>query len=340
MDKEPIKPDEEYHADEQEHEIFQTEPERSKLVDKSQVKRVLIIIVILVLIICLYKLYGLFSATPNKNVMAPTTSTEANIPSVPSPASTTAAVPANMPVAPSPTAVPPAVTPAAISSAIPAAPQVTAEVAPTVPAVSPTVSPIAPAARAPVTSATSTRSTTSSTSTTPVNVSAGPTTLELTQNNRLNVLEQGMKNNYIAIQTMQNQISSLAASMSKMENSLNAMNASIQGLRIQPTVQPTVIVKTAIIKQKRRIVQRNAFRVAGYNQTAGMMMARMRVPLYYIKAMIQGRAWLISANGRTTLTVSSGDHLPGYGMVEQIDPYQGTITTGSGVTIQYNPADR
>ncbi|HAF87135.1 MAG TPA: type IV secretion protein IcmG, partial [Legionellales bacterium] len=59
---------------------------------------------------------------------------------------------------------------------------------------------------------------------------------------------------------------------------------------------------------------------------------------YYIKAVIPGRAWLIAANG-STLTVSEGTNIKGYGMVKLIDSTQGRILTSSGRVIRFSQQD-
>jgi intracellular multiplication protein IcmG len=60
--------------------------------------------------------------------------------------------------------------------------------------------------------------------------------------------------------------------------------------------------------------------------------------IYSIQAIIPGRAWLMSAEGRT-LTVSRGSAVPGYGAVRIINPELGRIFTSSGRVIQFNKAD-
>ncbi|MFZ0219933.1 MAG: hypothetical protein WAL30_06980 [Candidatus Aquirickettsiella sp.] len=62
-------------------------------------------------------------------------------------------------------------------------------------------------------------------------------------------------------------------------------------------------------------------------------------PVYYVRAMIPGRVWLSLQNG-STLTLSKGDKLTGYGVITVIDPEQGIITLSSGAIIGYNPDDR
>lgn len=61
-------------------------------------------------------------------------------------------------------------------------------------------------------------------------------------------------------------------------------------------------------------------------------------PVYYIQALIPGRAWLTSPNG-ATITIRNGSRIPGYGLITLIDPRQGRIVTSSGRIIRFSPAD-
>lgn len=59
---------------------------------------------------------------------------------------------------------------------------------------------------------------------------------------------------------------------------------------------------------------------------------------YFIQAIIPGRAWLMSTQG-TTLTVSQGSTVPGYGDVRLINAKLGRVFTSSGRIIQFSQAD-
>ncbi|WP_133134861.1 type IVB secretion system protein IcmG/DotF [Legionella nautarum] len=62
------------------------------------------------------------------------------------------------------------------------------------------------------------------------------------------------------------------------------------------------------------------------------------IPIYYIQAVIPGRAWLIAPNG-STLTVREGTQITGYGVIKLIDPNQGRILTSSGRVIRFSQQD-
>lgn len=183
--------------------------------------------------------------------------------------------------------------------------------------------------------------TVTATTTSPSAVTAAPTAIEQKQDDRIYLLEQDSKDTRATMQNMQGQINNLAETLTKMQNSLNAINSAVQTFK-SPTMKPQVVIKKTIIKQKRRSVRYPMYSrtVSGANISHGSGAVNGGGQNYYIKALIQGRAWLTTADGSRTITVSSGDYLPGYGLIEQIDPYQGTVTTGSGAVIEYNPADR
>lgn len=64
----------------------------------------------------------------------------------------------------------------------------------------------------------------------------------------------------------------------------------------------------------------------------------MQPVVYYIQAVIPGRAWLIGSNG-STLTVREGTEIAGYGMVRLIDSLQGRVLTSSGRVIKFSQED-
>ena len=188
--------------------------------------------------------------------------------------------------------------------------------------------------------------------------SAAVNAADTMQNNRLDTLEQGMNENRTSIQNLQNQINSLASSVSNLQTGINNINntlGNIKNMQIQTKPQQ-IPVKSTIIKHKRINVNKHipALQETAYlaQPKVARIIKRIQPPSqgmgqtvgggrqYYVKAMIQGRAWLVSGDGATTVTVSSGDYLPGYGLVEDINPQQGIVTTSAGGIIQFNPADR
>jgi hypothetical protein len=62
------------------------------------------------------------------------------------------------------------------------------------------------------------------------------------------------------------------------------------------------------------------------------------LPIFYVRSLASGRAWIYSSIG-DTMTVKVGDFIPGYGQVKKIDFYKGMIWTTSDRQIQYGVND-
>lgn len=62
--------------------------------------------------------------------------------------------------------------------------------------------------------------------------------------------------------------------------------------------------------------------------------------IYFVKAVIRGRAWLKSENESTLITVKVGEQLPGYGKIAKIDHDTGEVITRKGEIITFSPDDR
>jgi len=63
-----------------------------------------------------------------------------------------------------------------------------------------------------------------------------------------------------------------------------------------------------------------------------------KLAIYYVKAVVPGRAWLQSSVG-PTITISVGDKLPGYGRVRMIDSQTGQVKMSGGKVIKYGYYD-
>ncbi len=59
---------------------------------------------------------------------------------------------------------------------------------------------------------------------------------------------------------------------------------------------------------------------------------------YFVRAMINGRAWLLSSKGLSR-SVIVGDSIPGFGTVSQIDANRGVVLTSTGKVITYGSND-
>lgn len=132
--------------------------------------------------------------------------------------------------------------------------------------------------------------------------------------------------------SLQNQVSTI-------NNQLTTVNANIN----------TIAEKLTVINQQmldlRRVVQEQAERMVIVKEQARHRMSppkriypRGPSIVYYLKAVIPGRAWLISTAGNT-MTVRVGTPIPGYGVVRYIDAIQGRVLTSSGQLIRFSQDD-
>jgi intracellular multiplication protein IcmG len=120
---------------------------------------------------------------------------------------------------------------------------------------------------------------------------------------------------------------------------LTAQTSNLQDMLTHLTIQVTNL-NDNVQSMSNKITAQEAARQAAKQAVQRQVAAAKKkpVPIYYVKAMVPGRAWLVAQHGRT-LTVSIGDNLPGYGVVSVIDPQQGTLTTSAGAIIGYSPND-
>lgn len=140
-------------------------------------------------------------------------------------------------------------------------------------------------------------------------------------NNRLDMLEQNTYTEQTNIERLNTQMNDLQTSLSNMDSKLANLTASLQTLTNEAARQQ----ETAKAKENARKKATQAAKAAP-------------MPVYYVKAMVPGRAWLVTGSGNT-MTVSLGSNLPGYGIVQVIDTTQGILMTSSGAIIGYSPGD-
>ncbi len=131
------------------------------------------------------------------------------------------------------------------------------------------------------------------------------------------VLQNKITSNQHAVEQLNNQIRQLTTVV----NSLQAQQANtarlIQPLQAELSHTNTVVTKMIDAQQAKKHP----------NQV-----------VYYIKAMVPGRAWLVSQHGATA-SVGVGETLKGYGKILSINDNDGIVTTRSGRNIVYGHND-
>ncbi len=114
-------------------------------------------------------------------------------------------------------------------------------------------------------------------------------------------------------QVLQQQLSQLLSKLQSMQQSLDEAIASAKA---RPQIQAT---------------RSHAIRSRHYEPA----IPRLN---YFVQAIIPGRAWLISSQGKT-VTVRVGSIIPGYGTVKFIDAKQGRVMMSSSKVFVFNQAD-
>ncbi len=133
-------------------------------------------------------------------------------------------------------------------------------------------------------------------------------------------------------QTVKAEVSSVGQQVGTVNNNINNLNAQIANLN-----QVIGNLSTQVAKQSAEI---NMIMVRFKPKPVKPAIHHIRVQrvLYYIQAVIPGRAWLIGSNG-STLTVREGTKIAGYGTVKLIDSMQGRVLTSSGQVIRFSQED-
>lgn len=133
---------------------------------------------------------------------------------------------------------------------------------------------------------------------------------------------------------------SMRSDLDSVNNQLNGMNQNLNSVIAKMAELNTLITNLSQkVDQQSRELEQMAIRREHAKRISHVSKKTAHATLkYYIQAVIPGRAWLIGTNG-TTLTVSEGTLIHGYGMVKLIDPNQGRVLTSSGQVIRFSQQD-
>jgi intracellular multiplication protein IcmG len=147
-------------------------------------------------------------------------------------------------------------------------------------------------------------------------------------------------------------IKEMTSEQSKIQSDLQSMGANVSG--VQTTVQDVNTKLTSLmtaVDALNKTIEAQANLIKGLQATCTVPpkithhrahVIRRHIihgPKLYIQAIIPGRAWLIRENGTATMTVREGTRIPGYGIVQLIDPLQGRVVLSSGAVITFGQWD-
>lgn len=140
---------------------------------------------------------------------------------------------------------------------------------------------------------------------------------------QLEIRQQGLDSR---ISAMNSQFSDLNGNFSEVSDQLSQLNQAIAQLSNRLQEQSDEIAALKMRLRKPVTKTRHSARIV------------KKPIIYHIQALIPGRAWLNATNG-STLTVSEGSYISGYGTVKLIDPAEGIVLTSSGKRITFKHQD-
>jgi len=133
-----------------------------------------------------------------------------------------------------------------------------------------------------------------------------------------NAIKQRISNLEKEISTASQNAAQANAGMNKLQNDLASLNAAVQELMVQ--------LKTIHDEREKQQAQAAAKKRPSHKTESAN-------PTLSVYAIIPGRAWLRSGNGKT-ITVTEGDNVGEYGKVLKIDAGNGVVVTSSGVNLR------
>lgn len=148
-------------------------------------------------------------------------------------------------------------------------------------------------------------------------------------NQRLSEVEGKVISSSARLERVEQSSNNLDAGMRELQGQVNSLNQALQVLSNQITQQQAQMTEW-IEMQKKTMETKVVIHRRGRAE---------QLPTYCLQGLVPGRAWLRRADG-AIFTVQVGNELPGYGVIQAIDPLQATVTTSSGIIIQYSSKDR
>lgn len=145
---------------------------------------------------------------------------------------------------------------------------------------------------------------------------------------QLSSLEDSQQNLQTEVSNVSDHVSQMDERITLLMMKMEEMNQMMAQLKIKMDDQSAVIERLITVRTAPKPIKRIKHTTVGMSEV-----------MYYVEAVIPGRAWLMGSNG-TTLTVSVGSKVPGYGRVRFIDVRQGRVLMSTGKVIQFSVEDR
>jgi intracellular multiplication protein IcmG len=142
------------------------------------------------------------------------------------------------------------------------------------------------------------------------------------------------------LEALESNQESLRADLNKVNTQLDGINNSINALntKMAELNQTITTLATTVEQQSTRITALLAPKLKPKKNRVITIQTKEEPLVYYIQAVIPGRAWLIASNG-STLTVREGTKVQGFGVVRLIDAIQGRVLMSTGRVIRFSQQD-
>jgi len=151
---------------------------------------------------------------------------------------------------------------------------------------------------------------------------------------QVTTLEQTVIQNRQTQENLQNQIGGISSAISEIQSNIAMLTQQVNTIAQKSEAEAKLKEKAEAARKAEEA--KKAAKKAFYEKKKK---EKVSYATYYIRAMIQGRAWLVGSND-AAFTISTGDQLPGYGQIQNIDPDKGIVMTSSGRMINYMSRDR
>ncbi|MDF1654755.1 MAG: hypothetical protein P1U34_06535 [Coxiellaceae bacterium] len=138
------------------------------------------------------------------------------------------------------------------------------------------------------------------------------------------------------VSTLQTKVSDNTSSISQIEQQLNKLQSSVDGVANsrgntnEALAQLALQVKALAAEIKKRPTTRAKEVIS---------LPRLKPVVYYLRAIVPGRAWIYGTNKRSA-SIMVGDRVKQYGRVLAINAPEGMVVTSSGKVIEFSSADR
>ncbi|MDF1796612.1 MAG: hypothetical protein P1U63_08770 [Coxiellaceae bacterium] len=138
------------------------------------------------------------------------------------------------------------------------------------------------------------------------------------------------------VSTLQTKVSDNSSSINQIEQQLNKLQNSIDGVANSRGNVNEAIAQLAL--QVKQLAAEIKKRPTAQVKTV-VSVPRIAPVVYYLRAIVPGRAWIYGTNKRTA-SIMVGDRVKQYGRVLAINAPEGMVVTSSGKMIEFSSSDR